>query len=89
MYSPVKTVCKFLHYYLTSSNGKGHGMHSPFVFDFIVNVLNDNREFYAYKQIENIRRQLLSNNRKITVEDFGAGSKKNKTNERTVCNWWR
>lgn len=27
-------------------------MHSPFVFDFIVNVLNDKRSFYAFNEIE-------------------------------------
>ncbi|MBS1626394.1 MAG: class I SAM-dependent methyltransferase [Bacteroidetes bacterium] len=85
MYSPIKSVCKFLKYYFTASNSKGHGMHSPFVFDFIVNVLNDDRVFYAFAQIENIRKQLLKDNRTILIEDFGAGSKKNKTNERVVA----
>jgi len=60
-------------------------MHSPFVFDFIVNVLNDARDFYAYNEIEKLRSILLRDERMITVEDFGAGSKKNKTRERVVA----
>ena len=52
MYSKSKMSIKYLNWWLTASNSKGHGMHSPFVFDFIINVLNDDREFYAFKDIE-------------------------------------
>jgi len=31
---------KYFNYYLNASNGKGHGVHSPFVFSFITSVLN-------------------------------------------------
>ena len=30
---------KYLRYYFTASNSKGHGIHSPFVFDFVKNVM--------------------------------------------------
>ena len=59
-------------------------MHSPFVYTFIREVLNDKRKFYCYTGIEFIRRQLLADKKKIVVEDFGAGSKLNKTKERTI-----
>lgn len=68
MYSPVKMVVKYVRYYVTASNGKGHGVHSPFVFDFIERVLNDDRQFYAYKQIENIRQLLLNNQRTLEID---------------------
>jgi hypothetical protein len=45
MYSKIKLANKYMHYWLTAHNGKGHGMHSPFVFDFITQVLNDKRHF--------------------------------------------
>jgi len=35
---------KYFNYYLNASNGKGHGVHSPFVFSFITSVLNS-KEF--------------------------------------------
>src|SRR5690606_32159448 len=50
MYSRYQIARKYLHYYLTAANGKGHGIHSPFVYDFVRNVLNDKRNFYAYKE---------------------------------------
>jgi predicted O-methyltransferase YrrM len=84
MYSKFQLAKKYLNYYLTASNGNGHGIHSPFVFDFIKNVLNDKRNFYAYQQIENLHQQLLKDETIIEIEDFGAGSAISETNKRTV-----
>jgi len=86
MYSPAQLAFKFVKYYLTASNGKGHGIHSPFVFDFITNVMNDNRHFYAYDSIEQCRKDTLKDERVLTVEDFGAGSTLTKSKERKVSN---
>jgi predicted O-methyltransferase YrrM len=35
LYTHLQLARKYIHYYFTASNGKGHGMHSPFVFEFI------------------------------------------------------
>lgn len=59
-------------------------MHSPFVFDFIKNVLNDKKKYDCYESIEKLRRKLLHNDHIIEVEDFGAGSSVIKTNKRAV-----
>ena len=74
MYSSFQLAKKYLHYYIKAQNGHGHGVHSPFVFDFIINVLNDKNEYECYKKIEPLRQQLLNDNSIIEVEDFGAGS---------------
>ena len=84
MYSKFYLTAKYFNYLLSSSNGKGHGIHSPFVFDFIKNVLNDKQEYPCYQQIENIRKNLLQNNSVIEVEDFGAGSAIIPTKERKI-----
>lgn len=84
MYSPFQLGARYLKYYITASNGKGHGVHSPFVFDFITKVLNDDRYFYAYESIENLRQLLLADERQLIIEDFGAGSRVKKTNLRSV-----
>jgi predicted O-methyltransferase YrrM len=84
MYSRFKIALKYLNYYLTSSSGKGHGMHSPFVFDFITKVLNDKTSYPAYSPVENLREQLLKDQTRLTVQDFGAGSTVDKTNERSI-----
>lgn len=84
MYSAFQLAKKYIRYYIHASNGKGHGVHSPFVFDFIKNVLNDKKEYECYEKIEEQRKQLLNNSKVITVEDFGAGSAVIKTNRRIV-----
>ena len=40
MYSSLTLLKKYLQYLIKSKNGKGHGVHSPFVFTFIKEVLN-------------------------------------------------
>ena len=84
MYSSFELAFKYLNYWLTSSNGKGHGVHSPFVFDFIKNVLNDEREFDCFQTIEALRASLKSDDTEINVPDFGAGSRKNLDNKRKI-----
>ncbi|MGN6264569.1 MAG: O-methyltransferase [Ginsengibacter sp.] len=76
MYSAFQLSKKYFHYLLTAQNGKGHGVHSPFVFDFIIHVLNDKKKYDVYDSIESSRNNLLSDNITIEVEDFGAGSAK-------------
>ena len=84
MYNRLQLATKYLHYYLTSSNGRGHGIHSPFIFDFITNVLNDTKQYYAYPTIESVREKLKKDNTVLDVEDFGAGSAMNPQRQRTV-----
>jgi predicted O-methyltransferase YrrM len=84
MYSAFQLAKKYFNYYLKAQNGKGHGVHSPFVFDFIIHVLNDHKKYECYQKIESLREQLLANNTIIEVEDFGAGSAINPFKNRKV-----
>lgn len=84
MYSPFRIAQKFLHYYITAANGKGHGIHSPFVFDFVQRVLNDRQHYPAYKEVENLRGLLLRDNTVLEVEDMGAGSASGSNKQRSV-----
>ena len=85
MYNSFQLAWKFLVYLLTSSNGKGHGVHSPFVFDFIVNVLRGkNADVQAFHQIEAKRRAFEQSSLVLDVLDLGAGSSSGKQNQRTV-----
>jgi predicted O-methyltransferase YrrM len=85
MYNSFQLAWKFLVYLLTSSNGKGHGVHSPFVFDFIVSVLRGKEEdVQAFKQIEAKRREFEHSSLVLDVLDLGAGSSSGKQNQRTV-----
>lgn len=74
MYSRFQLAKKYLKYYLHASSGKGYGVHSPFVYDFIVNVLHGKEKPDETGDIEQYRKSLLANHNKIIVDDFGAGS---------------
>ena len=74
MYSPVRLAWKYLHYYFTAANGKGHGIHSPFVFDFVTHVMNDRGPYPAWAAIEELRGRLLRDQRLLGIEEMGAGS---------------
>jgi predicted O-methyltransferase YrrM len=63
---------EYINYVLKAKSA--HGIHSPFVFDFIKNVLNDDRHFYAFDDIQQLRNQLYADTTILNVEDFGAGS---------------
>ena len=84
MHSNLTILRKYLYYLATATNGRGHGVHSPFVFDFIIHVLNDKKPKKDYSQIESLRKQLLQQSETIDVIDFGAGSGILKTNKRRI-----
>ncbi|HLZ85797.1 MAG TPA: class I SAM-dependent methyltransferase [Puia sp.] len=85
MYSSLRLAQKYFRYWLTAANGKGHGIHSPFVFDFVTKVLNDKKPYPAYDPIEGLRRRLLGDNTLLEVEDQGAGSAYAATRTRSIA----
>jgi len=85
MYSKWQLARKYFSYYLNSSNGKGHGTHSPFIFHFITHVLNDKKSYPEYSNVEKLRKELLADGTVLTIQDFGAGSSLNNTNKRTIA----
>ncbi len=74
MYSKTQLFYKWLQYYIPASNAGGHGIHSPFVYDFVTAVLNDKRLYYAYEQIEHLKKMLRLDERKVAFHDLGGGS---------------
>ncbi len=85
MYSAFQVAIKYLQYQFTASNGTGHGIHSPFVFQFITQILTDKQGYPEYARVESLRKQLLKDDTVLTIEDFGAGSSISKTNQRTIA----
>ena len=75
VYTSYQLAKKYLAYYATASNAKGHGMHSPFVFQFIKKVLNNKDKMVPPSSIEALRKELLSNKKDIQIKDLGAGSR--------------
>lgn len=61
-----------------------HGTHSPFVFDLLNKVVYNRNSFYAYKEIEKLREQLLNLKSEIHCKDLGAGGMINTERVRAI-----
>jgi predicted O-methyltransferase YrrM len=75
-------VISFLKFLLKSKNE--HSLHSPFVFDLYTNVIQNKRKESVYTEIEKFRDDQINNHNSIEIQDFGAGSKLNKSNVRKI-----
>lgn len=69
--------------YLIHSKGR-HGVHSPFVYRLVEEVLNDQKRFYPFDAVEKQRRSLQKSNEIIEVLDLGAGSHRKSGKNRKV-----
>lgn len=85
VYSPLLAAAKYFKYYIHAANSKGHGTHSPFVFEFITKVMNDFTKYEDYEKIEILRKKLLQDNTELTVNDLGAGSAKTSSDKRSIA----
>ncbi|MES2278755.1 MAG: class I SAM-dependent methyltransferase [Bacteroidota bacterium] len=72
----------YLLHKLTAKNR--HGLHSPFVYRLVDDVIYDFSEKDRYAPTEKARKRLLNDNRTITVTDLGAGSHLDKNREKQV-----
>ena len=84
MYNAFEIGLKYLKYYWQSSNGKGHGIHSPFIYRFVREVLSNKDRDHSGEDIERLRASLKKDSTRITIEDFGAGSAVSASRERSI-----
>ncbi len=85
MYSRAALTLKYLQYCLSASHARGHGVHSPFVFDFITKILNDKKHYPEYQVVETIRKQWANDQTLLAVTDFGAGSSVSNADRRSIA----
>lgn len=74
----IKSYLKYLF-----SRVNAHGLHSPFLFDFYTTVLKKASKVDT-TAIEALRKKLEQDFSELEIVDFGAGSKTNKNNVRTI-----
>src|SRR6266542_565027 len=80
-----KKIINYLKYKIVRPHRKGHGVHSPFLFDFVTEVLcAKNEKNNQLDGIKSIRQNLLKNKETIFVEDNGAGSSKIRGTQRQI-----
>lgn len=78
----LKTVLKYINYRLTAYTE--HDLHSPFLYDFYMELIKNEYSFGDFDALNFIRKKLLANNQSLEITDFGAGSKKLSSNKREI-----
>ena len=73
MGSIVFKVVSYLKYFFKSKDE--HSLHSPFLYNFYNHVIKNDRQFYAFTEIEKLRIDLLEDSTEIDKIDFGASRK--------------
>ena len=61
-----------------------HGIHSPFVYKLVDEVIYDYEQNVDYEAIEQLRASLLQDSKSITITDLGAGSHVNNNKQKQV-----
>jgi len=69
---------------MTAHHSKGHGVHSPFVYQLIQEVLKDSSTMPSFEKIESIRKRLLKDKTVLQVDDYGAGSVTGNKKQRSI-----
>ena len=85
-------VSSWLKHQLTARNTGGHGVHSPYLFEWVRMVMSDKNTYYVWDEIEEIRQEMLKETRELEFVDYGSGgplptspSKGRSANMRRVC----
>ena len=72
-------------FFLHKLNAKTrHGVHSPFVYRLVDEVIYNKNDDKAYADVESIRKELLVDDHTITVLDLGAGSHVNNNRQKKI-----
>ena len=66
-------VGSYLRHCLTARHTGGHGIHSPYLFEWVRMVLSDENSYYAWGEIEKVRARMLADTRVVEFVDYGAG----------------
>lgn len=78
----INRILKYINYRFTAFTE--HDLHSPFVYDFYMQLVKNPFPFGDFEGFHEIRKQLSKHTEMITVTDFGAGSKKLNSTNRSI-----
>ncbi|WP_317166887.1 O-methyltransferase [Winogradskyella litoriviva] len=72
----------YIKFLLSATNQ--HGVHSPFVYNFVTKCLYDKKKYTAYKTLNNYRKILKNSKIELEITDLGEGSKVLNSTQRKV-----
>lgn len=65
----------WIKHQLTARNTGGHGIHSPYLFEWVRLVMADKNSYYAWGKIEECRERMLADKREVAFVDYGSGKR--------------
>ena len=78
----IKTFIKYLQHQIKAKNQ--HSAHSPFLYNFVTQVINQKIKNKHFKSIEKVRKDLKLSDDFINITDYGAGSSINNAKRRKI-----
>ena len=84
MYDKFQFILGWIKYFIGSKHYYGHGIHSPFIYQFSRSILFNNKKNKLYKNIHAVRKKYKNNKTLIFINDFGAGSRINNSKVRKI-----
>lgn len=79
-------IWSYILHQITAWNTHGEGIHSPYLFQIVENVIYDRNAYYLFPLIEKQRQVLLKNEQTIFVTDFGTKSSEERSIKRIARN---
>jgi predicted O-methyltransferase YrrM len=76
-------ILPYIKYYFTAATK--YDVHSPFLFNFITEVVEDKKHYEAYDTLEKLFSELDNNNTILEIEDLGAGSTYGMSTKKSVA----
>lgn len=64
----------YCKHFISARHTGGHGVHSPYLFSFVRDVVMEKHPYYCFEILEAQRKKLLTDSSSITIEDAGTGS---------------
>ena len=65
----------WMKHQLTARNTGGHGIHSPYLFEWVRMVMRDKNGYYAWRKIEECRAKMLADKSEVAFVDYGSGKR--------------
>ena len=68
-------ITSWIKHQLTARNTGGHGIHSPYLFEWARMVMRDKNSYYAWGKIEECRARMLADKSEVAFVDYGSGKR--------------
>ena len=69
-------VSRWLKHYLTARNTGGHGVHSPYLFEWVRMVMSDRHAYRVWSEIEDVRARMLTSEEVVEFVDYGSAMRR-------------